>query len=188
MEKRRESERVKHAQDGDKVAVEEILNDYKNLVRSLARRYILPDGETEDLIQEGMIGLYNAIENFDERKGMSFKNFACLCVKGRLADWIKRYASKKNRIHVTAVGISDIDVAWHDPEEEVISNERGNELVIVMGKVLSDFEFRVFTLYIEGLSTGEICETIGKDNKSVDNAVQRSKKKLRKYLLTEKEG
>ena len=81
MEKERESRLIARARSGDQMAVEQILNGYKNLVRSFARRYILPDGYTEDLIQEGMIGLYNAIGDFDETKGMSFKNFACLCVK-----------------------------------------------------------------------------------------------------------
>lgn len=185
MENKNERELVVRARGGDKFAVEEILNAYKNLVRSLARRYILPDGETEDLIQEGMIGLYNAIGDYDESKGMSFKNFACLCVKRRIYDGVKRYDSKKNRIHVNAVELTEADGGSYDPEEEIISNERGNELLLIMGKVLSDFEFRVFTLYIEGLSGSELCETIGKDHKSVDNAIQRSKKKLQKYLLTE---
>ena len=170
------------------MAVEQILNGYKNLVRSFARRYILPDGYTEDLIQEGMIGLYNAIGDFDETKGMSFKNFACLCVKRKIADGVKRYTAKKNTLLSTAVEFTGAEVSLLDPEEELLSSEREDELLLLMGKILSDFEFRVFTLYIEGLSVGEICETVAKDGKSVDNAVQRSKKKLQKYLSAEENG
>lgn len=180
-----ERERVKRARGGDKEAVERILNDYKNLVRSFARRYILPDGETEDLVQEGMIGLYNAIGNYDESKGLSFKNFACLCVKRRIWDVMKKYNPEKNCFFLGIEPIGEADEFALDPEEEVLKNERGNELLLVMGKVLSDFEFRVFTLYIEGLTASEICETIGKDFKSVDNAVQRSKRKLQKHLQSE---
>lgn len=180
-----ERERVKRARGGDKDAVERILNDYKNLVRSFARRYILPDGETEDLVQEGMIGLYNAIGNYDESKGLSFKNFACLCVKRRIWDVMKKYNPEKNSFYLGIEPIGEADEFALDPEEEVLKNERGNELLLVMGKVLSDFEFRVFTLYIEGLTANEICETIGKDFKSVDNAVQRSKRKLQKHLQSE---
>lgn len=180
-----ESERVKRARVGDKDAVERILNDYKNLVRSFARRYVLPDGETEDLVQEGMIGLYNAIMDYDEGKGLSFKNFACLCVKRRIWDGMKKYNPEKNCFFLGIEPIGEADEFALDPEEEVLKNERGNELLLVMGKVLSDFEFRVFTLYIEGLTSSEICETIGKDFKSVDNAVQRSKRKLQKRLRSE---
>lgn len=186
MEKERESRVIERARRGDQLAIEQILNGYKNLVRSFARRYILPDGYTEDLIQEGMIGLYNAIGDFDEERGMSFKNFACLCVKRKIADGVKKYATKKNSVNINAVELTGAEVIAPDPEEEILSSEREDELLLLMGKVLSDFEFRVFTLYIEGLSVSEICETVAKDVKSVDNALQRSKKKLQKHLTEEK--
>ena len=179
MEKEQENRLIALAREGDKAAIEEILNGYKNLVRSLARRYILPDGYTEDLIQEGMIGLYYAIMDFDQEKGMSFKNFACLCVKRKIGDGLKKYKAKKNKQPIEFPSPEPPDL-----DEPLLSDERWNEWVLLMGKILSDFEFRVFMLYIEGgLPVSEICETVAKDGKSVDNAVQRSKKKLQKYLL-----
>lgn len=182
MDKNQENHLIALARNGDKGAIEEILNGYKNLVRSFARRYILPDGYTEDLIQEGMIGLYYAINDFDEEKGMSFKNFACLCVKRKIGDGVKKYKAKRRVTEFPAPEPPDLD-------EPLLSDERWNEWVLLMGKILSDFEFRVFMLYIEGgLPVGEICETVGKDGKSVDNALQRSKKKLQKYLLAKEKG
>ena len=180
---------VKLAQSGDKQSVETLLENYKNLVRCIARQYILPGGETEDLIQEGMIGLSAAISGYSEDKGMSFKNFACLCVKRKIFDAVKKYNGKKNQPmngYVSLIGWEE--PLFSDPEEEVLQSERSLELWKLVGKALSHFEFHVFKLYLEGLSSEEICEAIGKDSKSVDNAVQRSKKKLRAAISAEKKS
>ena len=164
------------ARAGDKAAVERVLDEYKNLVRSLARRYLLPDGESEDLVQEGMIGVYAAIGSFDENAGLSFKNFVCLCVKRRIYDALKKHKGYQALRLVPLFESEDFVVA--DPEEEILRGEEKKELLKRLGRILSDFEYRVFTLYLEGFCVSEICETVGKDAKSVDNAVQRSKKKL----------
>ena len=117
----RDEELVRRAQSGDKQATEALLVRFAGVVRGRARGFFLIGGETEDLIQEGMIGLYGAISD-------------------------------------------------------------GREFFQKMSKVLSDFEFRVTVMYMDGLSCAEICEATGKDGKSVDNAIQRSKKKLQKIL------
>lgn len=165
-------------------AVERILNEYKNLVRTLARRYILPDGETEDLVQEGMLGVCAAIGNYDETAGMSFKNFVCLCVKRRIYDLLKKYKGGKIVQFVPLFGAEEPTVS--DPEGEVLLEEEKKELLKRLGRILSDFEYRVFTLYLEGFSVSEIVETVGKDAKSVDNAMQRSKKKIADKYYGEK--
>jgi RNA polymerase sporulation-specific sigma factor len=167
---------VELARDGDNGAMDLILADYKNLVSSLARRYFLQNAETEDLVQEGMIGLYYAIKHFDKEKGMSFKNFACLCVKSRICDTIKRFAYKSS---VLVFGMDFSELEGIDPEENIVNMESSKELMLMMSEVLSNLEHRVFTLYLSGFSIAEICEAIKKDGKSIDNAIQRSKQKLR---------
>lgn len=173
-----ERKTVSAAQSGDKAATEKILNEYKNLVRSIARGFILPGGETEDLVQEGMIGVYAAIGAYDEKEGSSFKNFVCSCVKYKIFDVLKKNLSKgKKSVRFVPLFESE-DLFVSDPEENILLSEEKTELLKRLGRILSDFEYRVFTLYLEGVSVAEICETVGRDAKSVDNAVQRSKKKL----------
>ncbi len=182
-EQRKEIERVRLAAQGDEPAMDEILDEYKNLVRSLARRCFLPSVETDDLAQEGMIGLYYAVKHYDESKGMSFKNYACLCVKSRLRDMVKKQSSQTPNQQ-----LNEDFFEWEvDPEEGVLSAESSKELLLLMGKCLSSLEYRVFTLYLEGCSISEICTATRKDAKSVDNAVQRSKQKLRVFLQEKRE-
>jgi RNA polymerase sporulation-specific sigma factor len=168
-------------------ATDLLMERYKELVRSKARTYFLIGADRDDVVQEGMIGLSAAISGYSEDKGMSFKNFACLCVKRKIFDAVKKYNGKKNQPmngYVSLIGWEE--PLFSDPEEEVLQSERSLELWKLVGKALSHFEFHVFKLYLEGLSSEEICEAIGKDSKSVDNAVQRSKKKLRAAISAEK--
>ena len=142
--------------------------------------------ETEDLIQEGMIGLYRAVGEYrpDREGSMSFKNFASLCVSRRIIDAVKASARKKNVPLNNYVSLfqSEWEMPVSSPEEEVIRGEDRREFLQKMGRELSDFEFRVTVMYMDGLSCAEICEATGKEEKSVDNAIQRSKKKLQKLL------
>lgn len=181
---------VKRAQAGDKQAMDELLLRYAGVVRGRARGFFLVGGETEDLIQEGMIGLYHAIDDYREgEQGLSFKNFAYLCVTRRIIDAVKSSARKKNTPLNGYVSLFEADetIALHDPEDELIRREDKREFLQKMSRVLSDFEFRVTVMYMDGMSCVEICEATGKDGKSVDNAIQRSKKKLQKLLKTSEE-
>ena len=180
----RDEELVRRAQSGDKQATEALLVRFAGVVRGRARGFFLIGGETEDLIQEGMIGLYGAISDYREEGGMSFKNFAYLCISRRIIDAVKASARKKNVPLNNYVSLcqSEWELPIASPEEEVIRGEDGREFFQKMSKVLSDFEFRVTVMYMDGLSCAEICEATGKDGKSVDNAIQRSKKKLQKIL------
>ena len=177
---------VERAQAGDKQATEELLSRYAGLVRGRARGFFLVGGKTEDLIQEGMIGLYRAVSEYrvDREGGMSFKNFAYLCVSRRIIDAVKASARKKNVPLNNYVSLfqSEWEMPVSSPEDEVIRGEDRREFLQKMSKELSDFEFRVTVMYMDGLSCAEICEATGKEEKSVDNAIQRSKKKLQKLL------
>ena len=153
---------------------------YVGLVRGLARGFFLVGGETEDLLQEGMIGLYSAICDYRKDAQNAFKNFARLCISRRILDAVRSAASKKNAPLNGYVSLADW--LWHgepiNVEDQLILSDEKREFKQKMSKELSDFEFKVTMMYMEGMSCGEICEATGKSPKSVDNAIQRSKKKL----------
>ena len=174
------------AQKGDSAAEQELLVRYNKLVRYHARRYFLVGGETEDLIQEGMIGLFQAIRNY-KTGGQSFKNFAHTCVSRQIIDAVKRATSKKNQPLNDYISVNDSQEVSSDfdLDEMLISAEDSRALADMMNRLLTDTEFKVFTMYINGASCAEICEITGKTQKSVDNAVQRSKRKLVQALKQE---
>ena len=181
-----DEELLRLGQNGDKQATEELIRRYAGLVRRCARGFFLIGGETEDLLQEGMIGLYSAIVGYQKDGGSSFKNFAYTCISRQIIDAVKGAASKKNEPLNGGVFLHDVE--WMlaessmDPEEALILSEESKEFRQKMSKELSDFEFKITTMYLEGMSSAEICAATGKSAKSVDNAVQRSKKKLQKIL------
>jgi len=178
-----DEELVKAALADDKQAMETLLLRYTGMVRSIARGYFLAGGDTEDLIQEGMIALYCSVGDYDF-SSMRFKSFAYLCVTRRILDAVKSSCRKKNKPLNNYVSLFDVDVDLPvpDPLEEMIDRENGEELFCKINEVLSDFEFRILALYMKGLSTSEICALTKKNEKSVDNALQRSKKKIQKLL------
>ncbi len=181
METKKDEELIRLSKEGSKEATEELLHRYSWLVRSCARQYFLIGGETEDLIQEGMIGLYRAVNDFDGelKKGKSFKNFAHLCITRKILDAVKAANRKKN---VAAQSLQLLDTQMADrglsPEELLIINDERTEFRQKMSKALSDFGFKVMTMYVDGASCAEICEATGKSPKSVDNAIQHGKRKL----------
>ena len=169
------------AQGGDKGAENELLLRYGDLVRFCARKFFLTGGETEDLIQEGMMGLYQAISEYQMDKGTPFKPFAKICVSRKMIDAVKRADSKKNapmKNYVSIVSEGDLSLDAPDPEEKMIYDDDRRDLNKMLSRILTDVEFKVFTMYMDGATRTEICEITGKSVKSVDNAVQRSKKKL----------
>ena len=182
-----DEELVALAQKGDKQAMESLLCRYSDLVKGCARRFFLMGGETDDLVQEGMVGLYMAVTDYnaDEYQN-TFKTFALTCVKRRIIDAVKRAASKKNSPLNDGISVTAVD-GWliyskFDPEAAVISDDESKELKQQMMKTLSDFEYRVLSLYMDGMSIAEICDATGKKEKSVSNAIQRSKTKLQEVL------
>ncbi len=168
---------------GDKLAMDELLHRHKGLVCSCARQYFLVGGETEDLIQEGMIGLYHAVNDYSSAQGTSFKNFAYICITRQILDAVKSVYRKKNG---AAQSLQFLDTQMAErglsPEDLLIVNDERAELRQTMGKLLSDFEFKVLTMYVDGASCAEICEATGKPPKSIDNAVQRGRRKLLQHF------
>ena len=174
------------AQRGDKAAAQYLLEKYKNAARGVARSYFLEGGDAEDLVQEGMIGLYAAITDY-RPGGSSFKNFAYLCIARRIRSAIRSAARKKhlplkNYVPLLNADGQGLDVAaFGDPETQIISEEEKEEFFEFLRRELSPAEHRALLLYIEGLSAAEIAAHEGKSEKSADNAVQRAKKKVEKF-------
>ena len=170
------------AQQGDKAAAEELLRRYKNVVRGVARSFFLAGGDAEDLAQEGMIGLYRAVTDFKEG-GLSFKNFAYLCIQRRIIGAVRSAARLKNAPLNRAVPLPPENeaegalYAAEDPEALLIGDEERSEFLEKLRGALSPAEYRALTLYMEGLSIAEIAARERRSEKSADNAVQRAKRK-----------
>lgn len=174
---------VKSAQSGNGAATEILLRRYMNTVRARARGFFLAGGETDDLVQEGMIGLYAAIGDYRAEEGKSFKSFAYVCVTRQILDAVKHSARRKYGPLNNSVSLFDPELSITEdesPEDSLIDTETNSEFRMKLLKELSDFEFRVVTMYLEGMSYAQICEATGKDGKSIDNALSRAKKKLQK--------
>lgn len=169
--------------DGDKTACEQILSRYKNRVLSIARRFFLSGGDTEDLVQEGMCGLYSAIVGFSGQTG--FSAYANACIKNRILDAVKRSSNSKNLAMNGFLSFDDGEEAISDnasPEEQIIDREAGREMMERIKGALSELEYRAITMYIEGATMNEISAALGKTYKQTDNAIARAKNKLRTVL------
>ena len=185
------------AQQGDSVAVEYLLSKYKNFVRSKARSYFLIGADHEDIVQEGMIGLFKAIRDFREDKLSSFRAFAELCITRQIITAIKTatrqkhiplnsYVSLNRPIYDEESDRTLLDVLAEgrgvSPEELLISREDYSSIESRIGQVLSDLEQQVLRAYLDGKSYQEIAKDLNRHVKSIDNALQRVKRKLEKAL------
>ncbi|WP_300279026.1 RNA polymerase sporulation sigma factor SigH [Peptacetobacter sp.] len=192
-----EYEIVKRAASGDRIALEYIMSKYKNFVRVKAKSYFLIGADKDDILQEGMIGLYKAIRDFDESKAHSFKAFAEVCITRQIITAIKTATRQKHIPLNTYVSLSkpiydeesertllDIITAniVTNPEELIISKEELKNIENKINSLLSSLEQEVLGLYLNGKSYQEIADIIGKEPKSIDNALQRVKRKLEKHL------
>jgi RNA polymerase sporulation-specific sigma factor len=188
----RDAELWELASAGDPKAEEELISEYSRLVKICARPYFLAGGDSEDLIQEGMLGLLSAVRHYDPAKDVKFKTYAEFCIRRRLYSAIKSASRFKHIPLNDYVSLesqfdenSTLGVFFlRDPEEFVIARERADEITDSLYDSLSRFESRVLGLYLEGLSYEEIAATVNKPPKSVDNAVQRIRRKLGQYLKT----
>mgnify|MGYP001518838053 FL=1 len=196
----RQSERADEAlctlaASGDRIAEEALVMRYHRLVRICARPYFLAGGDSEDLIQEGMVGLLAAIREYDSGKAASFRTFAEVCIKNRLISVIKAAARDKhiplnnyvsfetplfsgNGDHY-AYGAAD--QLQEDPEAILLGREAFQERMRALEGQLSGFEASILRLYLNGLSYSEIAAEVDKSPKSVDNAVQRIRRKLAQH-------
>ena len=156
----------------------ELIFRYNRLVRVCARPLFLAGGDHEDLVQEGMIGLLDAIRSYDPELGTPFDAYAALCVRRRMYSAIRAASARKHAPLNDAVPLEDQTVFQPgDPETAVISRERHRELMERLNDCLSSTERTVLEHYLEGLSYLEISRRVGKPIKSVDNAVQRIRRK-----------
>jgi len=194
---------VDAARQGDDGAQEFLINKYKNFVRAKARSYFLIGADREDIIQEGMIGLYKAIRDFRNDKLASFRAFAELCITRQIITAIKTatrqkhiplnsYISLNKPIYDEESDRTLLDVLSGtkvtDPEELVISREEFVDIEHKMGEFLSDLEWKVLMSYLDGRSYQEIAKDLRRHVKSIDNALQRVKRKLERYLEKREEN
>ena len=184
---------VEMSHNGDSAAEEYLLDKYKNFVRSKARSYFLVGADHEDIVQEGMIGLYKAIRDYRPDKLSSFRAFAELCITRQIITAIKVFISPLNNYVSLNKPLYDeesdrtlldviIEGRTSDPEEMIINMENVGNIRAKISEVLSGLEQEVLNAYLDGRSYQEIAESLGRHVKSIDNALQRVKRKLEKYL------
>lgn len=186
------------AQNGDQEAVRKVFDYYKNFVFLKAKNYFLIGADRDDLVQEGMIGLLKAIRAYDTEKAASFKTFATICIKRQLITAIKSANSQKNFALNSSVGIyndsnEDREVPYarglesyvtYNPEEVYLTKEQITGLKEHLQSTLSEFENEVFQYMLLGHTYKEISRKLDKKVKSVDNAIQRIKRKSEAWLET----
>ncbi|UTR12493.1 RNA polymerase sporulation sigma factor SigH [Evansella sp. LMS18] len=188
---------VEYVREGDSSALEYLINKYKNFVRAKARSYFLIGADHEDIVQEGMIGLYKAIRDFKGDKLSSFKAFAELCITRQIITAIKTatrqkhiplnsYVSLDKPIYDEESDRTLLDVICgsrvSDPEELLINQEEFDDIEVKMSEILSDLERKVLMHYLDGRSYQEISADLNRHVKSIDNALQRVKRKLERYV------
>ena len=181
---------------GSREAEEALVTRYNRLVRTCARPFFLIGGDSEDLTQEGMVGLIKAVREYDPAKAASFRTFAEICIRSRLYSVLRAAARDKHAALNQSVPLDTpffdsnsytsgtSQLAQQNPEESLIDREHTAALLAGVRKQLSEFEAKILGYYLDGLSCREIAETVGRPPKSVDNAVQRIRRKVARQLLS----
>lgn len=188
-----DEELVELSASGDRRATEFVLSKYKNLVRSRAKAYFLAGADRDDIVQEGMIGLFKAIRDFDITKQPSFRGFAEICIKRQMITAVKASTRQKHAPLNSYVSLSEpiyednsertlVDMlavrSIVDPEEMFLRRETAEMLTAEIEDKLSNLEKTVLSLYVDGMNYQEIAIELGRTPKSIDNALQRIKRKL----------
>jgi RNA polymerase sporulation-specific sigma factor len=188
------------AKQGSPVASDRIMRRYYGFVRLKASSYFLAGGDSDDLVQEGLVGLYKAVRDFRSDRESSFRNFAELCITRQIITAVKtatrnkhtplnQYVSFSTSPASSTDGEPTLDEILpgptaHDPVNQVISSEELRSLVACLSTVLSDLESRVLALYLDGHSYEAVGDRLGCDTKTVDNALQRVKRKVGAHLAS----
>ncbi len=188
-----DEELVEAVKTGDDRAQAVLLDRYRRFARAKARSYFLVGGDREDIIQEGMIGLYKAIRDYETGHGASFRSFAELCITRQILTAIKTATRQKHTPLNSYVSfdrpkdddpsrtVGDtlaVDGASDDPLQQLVASDEVGRLRKIFSEILSELETDVLSLYVEGRSYQEISELLGRQVKSIDNAIQRIKRKL----------
>lgn len=175
------------AKEGNSEAELELFNKYRSLINKYSRGYFLVGGDIEDLIQEGMIGLYKAIKNYSQEKDASFATFASLCIRRQIQSAIRNASTQKNKILSSAVPITDEEdddygifsiTSADRPDQKLINKQTNEEIFSQLKKMLSPLEFDVLKYYLAGLTYEQISQKTNLSKKSIDNALSRIKNKL----------
>lgn len=190
-----DEELIGRLREGQEEIMEAILDRYKNLVRKRANAMFLIGGENEDLIQEGMIGLFKAIRDFQPDRESSFFHFADLCISRQIIHAVEAAGRKKHQPLNSYVSLSSpspeeglpfmdllLKMETQNPEQLVIERENARAMELCMEKSLSKMERQVVKHYLQGLNYREIAEIMGKKPKSIDNALQRIRGKLTQQI------
>jgi len=184
-------ELARRAAEGDMAAEEALVSEFAWLVRACARPHFLAGGDGEDLIQEGMLGLLSAVRTFDPAKGTKFSTYAEFCIRRRIYSAIRTASGYKHTPLNSYISLESPQLDENsaqsayflrDPEDFVIARESVGEVEKLLYGALSRFESGVLELYLEGASYKDMAARLGKSNKSVDNAVQRIRRKLAQIL------
>ena len=186
-----DEELVSLSRNGSAKAGNELLERYKDTVMKISRGYFIIGGELEDIVQEGMIGLYKAIKNFKTDKNATFKTFAITCIKHQIQTAIKKANTKKNLPLSNSVSLQSFSeneeeeflpvnlIFQVSPDEKIIGRENYKDLIETIKQTLSKKEFEVLKYYLHGYSYKEIAEFLGLNQKSIDNSLSRIKNKLK---------
>ena len=184
------------AASGNRLAEEALVTRYNRLVRTCARPFFLAGGDSEDLTQEGMVGLITAVREYDAGKEASFRTFAEICIRSRLYSVLRASARDKQQPLNQSLSLDDShfdsnpltsgtsNLAQRNPEDFLIDREHTAALLSGVRKQLSEFEAKILGFYLDGLSCRESAKAVGKPPKSVDNAVQRIRRKVARQLLS----
>jgi len=184
------------AAGGNRLAEETLVTRYNRLVRTCARPFFLAGGDSEDLTQEGMVGLITAVRGFDAGKETSFRTFAEICIRSRLYSVLRASARDKQQPLNQSLSIDNpyfdsnpltsgtSNLAQRNPEDFLIDREHTAALLSGVRKQLSEFEAKILGFYLDGLSCREIAKAVKKPPKSVDSAVQRIRRKVARQLLS----
>lgn len=180
--KKSNDEILSYAQSGDSAKLELLIEQSRQLVEAIASRYKDSPLEREDLIQEGMIGLWAAIKSFDKTKGASFKTYAGTCIDNSMQSALRKFKRQKDIPAQNIVEYLEEEVSFENSfssaEDTYIAQESVSLLTKVLQENLSDFENEVLRLHVVGCSYNEIAKRLCKTPKAIDNALQRARKKL----------
>lgn len=196
LERRPDEELCLLAAAGNRLAEETLVTRYNRLVRTCARPFFLAGGDSEDLTQEGMVGLITAVREYDAGKEASFRTFAEICIRSRLYSVLRASARDKQQPLNQSLSLDDShfdsnpltsgtsNLAQRNPEDFLIDREHTAALLSGVRKQLSEFEAKILGFYLDGLSCREIAKAVNKPPKSVDNAVQRIRRKVARQVLS----
>lgn len=180
-----EKQLIAEYRQGKESAVEELLEKYKGLVNSIARQYVSKSADREDVVQEGMIGLFRAVVTYDLDGKITFITYAHECVKNRILDYLRKDTRLKNKAlsdRVPIGEVEDTDSGMLTPEEIAINTEEADAIKDLIATSLTQLERDIFDMHLKGMSYSQIAQNVGKNVKYIDNTLQKIRRKIKTQL------